>query len=1495
MNNNLRLAFIALLLSFFSIQSAYSQTPQAIPYQAMARNAAGNLLASQPITIRFTIHDNTASGAIIYRETQNNTTTNLGLFTLNIGEGIPSLGLFNSINWGSGAKFLEVELDPAGGTSFLSMGTTKLMSVPYALYADHANVPGVPGPQGPIGLTGATGLQGAIGLTGAAGPQGPIGLTGATGPQGPIGLTGATGPQGAIGLTGATGPQGLIGLTGATGPQGPIGLTGAIGPQGAGYLATSTSSALISTGNKTFTTQAGLAYLPNTRVRIANSASNYMEGLVSSYSGSTMVVNVDRVVGAGTFASWNIGIAGDVGATGLLPNGTALGNTTYWNGTTWVVNNNKLFNDGNRIGIGSNSPKARLHVADSSVVFTGPVLPYPYITAVPPPIEGAGSRMMWYSEKAAFRAGQVEDYSSFGDNYWDMDSIGYWSFATGHVTMAKGASSVAMGVHAKANGNVSMAMGSFTKANGDGSIAIGGSTEANGVYSTAMGEGNYANGAQSTAMGFANFANGTATTSMGLLTKANGKMSTTMGHATKTNGPSSLVIGVANDTIVSVDNSAYLCVPTSPLFIIGNGDATDQNNPIRHNALVVRKDGRMGLGTNFPAARLHVADSSVVFTGADTLPVSPAPPPIEGPGNRMMWYPEKAAFRVGGVFSLFPFSIPTERYWNKDSIGKYSFASGAITLASGEGSVAMGIGSVAEGKCASAFGETNWAIGEGGMAWGIGSLASGKWATATGVGTEANGQAAATFGLTTKANGENSLASGSNTKANGFSSTSLGSHTTANGHNTLVIGVLNDTIVANSLTPSATNPLFIIGNGALTPRNALVVRQDGRMGIGTNFPTARLHVADSSVVFTGADSLPLSPAPPPIEGPGTRMMWYPEKAAFRVGRCALNDWDKDSIGQYSFAAGYDPMAKGFASTSIGTGAAYGNHAIAIGSSLYANGNYSTVIGNGSIASGEYSTVIGNYGTASGSSSVAIGASHASGGNSIAMGVNCTASGASSFTSGASNTAAGVASVAMGSQTTANGNYSLSTGDSTAANGVASVAMGQFSIANGNNSIAIGQNANTNQNYATALGNFVNANGVYSTALGFSNNANGNMSTTMGLSNNANGDGSLAIGEGSRANGYTGTVIGRYNDSIVSAQNNIQNTTPLFIIGNGTNFTNRKNAMVVRNDGRTGLGTNNPQARLHVEDSSVLFRAQPISNNVSNPPVQGAGLRMMWYADKASFRSGIVNASQWDKDSIGLYSTAFGEDTKAKGIHALSTGISTQALSDNSTAMGYLSIASGTEATAMGYSTIASGISSVAMGEGTNAIGNYTTSMGYTTTAKGAASTAMGLGTKSNGYASLVVGRFNDSIVAPQLGITSTTPLFVVGNGTSLASTSNAMVVRNDGNIGVGTNTPATKLDVNGGVKLGTNGSVLAAVIKSTNTTSSLTIPANTTSVQNYTIANVSVGASVLVSPASAITSGLVIAYARVSSAGTVEVSYRNTTAASVTLAAGVSLYITVIQ
>ncbi len=74
-------------------------------------------------------------GTIVYQETHTSTTTNLGMVILSIGQGTPSTGTFSAINWGVNSKFMQVELDAAGGSNYTDLGTQQMMSVPYSLYA----------------------------------------------------------------------------------------------------------------------------------------------------------------------------------------------------------------------------------------------------------------------------------------------------------------------------------------------------------------------------------------------------------------------------------------------------------------------------------------------------------------------------------------------------------------------------------------------------------------------------------------------------------------------------------------------------------------------------------------------------------------------------------------------------------------------------------------------------------------------------------------------------------------------------------------------------------------------------------------------------------------------------------------------------------------------------------------------------------------------------------------------------------------------------------------------------------------------------------------------------------------------------------------------------------------------------------------------------------------------------------------------------------------
>lgn len=121
-------AAIGLFLATF----ASAQVPQAFSYQTIAFNASGAPVANGNIAFKISILDNSATGTVLYTETQTKTSNAKGLVNLNIGQGTATAGNFGAITWGSNPKFVKVEMDPAGGSNYTNVGVNQLMSVPYA-------------------------------------------------------------------------------------------------------------------------------------------------------------------------------------------------------------------------------------------------------------------------------------------------------------------------------------------------------------------------------------------------------------------------------------------------------------------------------------------------------------------------------------------------------------------------------------------------------------------------------------------------------------------------------------------------------------------------------------------------------------------------------------------------------------------------------------------------------------------------------------------------------------------------------------------------------------------------------------------------------------------------------------------------------------------------------------------------------------------------------------------------------------------------------------------------------------------------------------------------------------------------------------------------------------------------------------------------------------------------------------------------------------------
>jgi hypothetical protein len=202
-------------------------------------------------------------------------------------------------------------------------------------------------------------------------------------------------------------------------------------------------------------------------------------------------------------------------------------------------------------------------------------------------------------------------------------------------------------------------------------------------------------------------------------------------------------------------------------------------------------------------------------------------------------------------------------------------------------------------------------------------------------------------------------------------------------------------------------------------------------------PAAIRLLTDGGLVAVGQ----LASGAIPASGAGTRMMWYPGKAAFRAGSVSLNQWDDTNIGYNSVALGYSTLAVGTNSVAFGEGAvasgaastalggfthAIGLYSTAMGSSTEASASHSTAMGQGTSASGLASTALGSQSRAQGQYSLASGFGTRAGPYSIAGGQNSSALGDTSLAFGLEAAAAGLGSVALGrtARTTATGSGSF---------------------------------------------------------------------------------------------------------------------------------------------------------------------------------------------------------------------------------------------------------------------------------------------------------------------------------------------------------------------------------------------------------------------------------------------------------------------------------------
>ena len=250
---------------------------------------------------------------------------------------------------------------------------------------------------------------------------------------------------------------------------------------------------------------------------------------------------------------------------------------------------NLLFIDaGNdRIGIGTATPEFKLSLEnDGGIIAKGTLNSGADIATA-----GAGTRLIWYPKKAAFRAGHAGTNLGFDD---------------GNI----GAYSVSFGQNTKASGLNSTAIGAGTQATAQDAFASGRTTTASGRYTAAF--------------NYVTVASEDGATAFGNQTTASGQYATAFGFKTKAEPYASVVLGQYNIDISGTYNS---WVSTDPLFVIGNGISSNAGD--RSNAMTVLKNGKIGIVTASPGSELDVK-GTLRLSGATSGYVGLAPAAAAG-------------------------------------------------------------------------------------------------------------------------------------------------------------------------------------------------------------------------------------------------------------------------------------------------------------------------------------------------------------------------------------------------------------------------------------------------------------------------------------------------------------------------------------------------------------------------------------------------------------------------------------------------------------------------------------------------------------------------------------------------------------------------------------------------------------------------------------------------------------------------------------------------
>jgi hypothetical protein len=491
MKNFKGLTIILLLVVIFCRVNAQG-VPQGINYQGIAENASGTPLINQTIGIKIAIHAGTSGGIIEWEETHSPLTDQFGLFSIVIGQGNSTgsgtASSFSLVNWGAGNHYLEIAMDITGGTNYNVMDNSQLLSVPYALFSAKSGS-----------------VIGNISMNDLADAD-----------------------------TSGTSFGKVLKWNGSQWKPAKDNNSDTAQFAYSANFAHTADTALYAINSSPSDT-ALFSFSSDSSV-YANTAATSQNAAHSIHSDTAAyALNCANITN-----DWHI-----TGNTGITAPGNFIGTI---NAADFVIKTNNVermrITSGGKIGIATTIPSASLHMIGND----GFIAQGTFGTGTALSL-GAGTRMMWYPKKAAFRAGYVVG------TQWDDVNIGNYSFSTGISSTAKGIAAVAMGQQCSASDSCAVAMGYATVASGKYSVALGNVTVASGYASVALGRGASASGNAAVSIGYHCSATGSSSTAFGYYSTASGNNSVAMGFRSSTNNYSG--------SFVFSDNSSNTIFTTS--------------------------------------------------------------------------------------------------------------------------------------------------------------------------------------------------------------------------------------------------------------------------------------------------------------------------------------------------------------------------------------------------------------------------------------------------------------------------------------------------------------------------------------------------------------------------------------------------------------------------------------------------------------------------------------------------------------------------------------------------------------------------------------------------------------------------------------------------------------------------------------------------------------------------------------------------------------------